>query len=94
MKPNEVWEEIRKIALARFSHELVKNQSDLHVFKFPFQKLATLREVCLSVGLVLERKNYDIFDSTLVSGLNNDKTLPFSIKNIINIVPKAKHMKV
>lgn len=79
--------------MARFSHELPQNQNDFQVFKFPFQKLATLREVCLSVGLVLERKNYDLFGNNSQNG-NTERSLPFSIKNIIDIVPKAKHMKI
>jgi hypothetical protein len=53
MKPKQVWEEIRRIAKARFNYELVASQLELEVFKFPFQKLATLREVCLCVGLVI-----------------------------------------
>lgn len=53
MKPNEVWDEICKIANARFRYEFPKNQLDFEVFKFPFQKVATLRDVCLSVGIVL-----------------------------------------
>ncbi len=53
MKPDEMWQEVCKIAQARFKYELPKSQLAFDVFKFPFQKIATLRDVCLSVGIVL-----------------------------------------
>lgn len=70
MKPHEIWQEVRKIAQARFKYELSQSQLLFDVFKFPFQKIATLRDVCLSVGLVLEKKNYDMFDGRVSANSN------------------------
>lgn len=56
-------------------------------------KISALRDVCLATGLVLERKNYDIFDGVTMA--NNEKNpLPFTIKNIASIEPIPKHMTI
>lgn len=92
MKPTEIWLEVCKIAKARYDYEFeCTSITELDLFRFPFQKAATLRDVCLSVGLVVERKNYDINEESFNM---NDKIFPFTAKNIINIEPKAKKMKI
>lgn len=81
-----------RIAKARYDYDFdCKNITELDLFKFPFQKVATLRDVCLSVGLVLERKNYDINEE---SSTMSDKIFPFTAKNIVSIEAKAKKMKI
>ena len=47
--------------------------------------------MCLSVGLVLERKSYDIIEGNKEM---NDKIFPFTAKNIVSIEAKSKRMKV
>ena len=54
MKPKEIWSEICKIAEARYNYDFdCKSITELDLFKFSFQKIATLRDLCLSVGIVL-----------------------------------------
>lgn len=92
MKPSELFAQLTKIAKARFGVDFDCNSiRELDLFKFPFQKIATLRDLCLCVGLVLERKNYDIIEC---GNQLNDKIFPFNPKNIVSIDAKAKRMKV
>ena len=53
MKPKELYEKIRKVALHRYSLELPENQQDLLCLKKANTKLAVLRDICLKVGVKL-----------------------------------------
>lgn len=57
MRPSEVWDLLREITKCRYQHKLAQDYSfeDL-----PFNKLAALRDLCLCIGLVIERKSYSI----------------------------------
>ena len=56
MTPSQLWAIILKIADKRFSFPLNQSILEFELFKVPYQKIATLRDLCLSVGLVLERR--------------------------------------
>lgn len=63
MKPQEIWDEVCRISKARFDYLLEPNILAFHekgLFRLTYQKYAALRDVCLSVGLVLERKDYSL----------------------------------
>ena len=59
IRPSEVWEIVRKLAESRYQHTLPASPDEC--VELSFGKVATLRDVCVSTGIVLERRNYDIF---------------------------------
>lgn len=50
----------------------------------PYQKYATLRDLCLSVGLLLEKKNYYLRE------IDAEEGLPFTPKNILGFNARSK----
>lgn len=89
MKPTQIWQELARIAKARYNYALPETPALFRPFQLPFMKLALLRDLCLSTGLVLEKKNYDILE-----GPSLEKSLPFVIKNIVSLEPIPKHMSI
>ena len=63
----------------------------MEILKLPFQKISALRDICLGTGIVLEVKNYDIFEN---SSNATDKIPPFNIRNIVCLEAKSKHMEL
>jgi hypothetical protein len=53
----------------------------------PFNKLATLRDLCLNIGLVLVKQDYDIVTKT-----EQNAKLPFDIHSIQEVLPVVKHI--
>lgn len=50
----------------------------------PYQKYAALRDLCLCVGLVLEKRHYHLMETDMEEGL------PFSSKHIVGFNSKTK----
>ena len=103
LKPSDVWSAIRNICKKRYLYDLPESAAVFEPFQHPLTKLATLRDVCLSTGIVLECKNYNLLDKknekeeeskskeTDIASFNPD-TLPFRSQDVINIVPIVKHL--
>lgn len=92
MKPSELWDIVKKLAKARYDFEIKGNiyeYNEKGIFSLPYTKLATLQDLCNVTGLVLEERSYNI-----VGPVNPNSTLPFHYKNIVNITPRSKHMKL
>jgi len=87
MRPCEAWKLVRKLAESRYQHNLPGTPDDC--FELNFGRVAALRDVCICTGIVLERKNYDIFDS-LTS--ESSDALPFVPENILDIQAIPKHV--
>lgn len=68
------------IALIKFKHVLSKKSS---FFEFEFSKVAILRDLCLCLGIILEKKDYFCADGSAT----------FIEDNIVNIVPRVKVVK-
>lgn len=68
-KPKDFWQQVVYIAQKRYQHCFPDNMEDFKGFKFNFNKLAVLRDLCLSVGLQIECADYDLRDN----GSTNDK---------------------
>jgi len=98
LKPKEIWEALRSICKKRYLHNLPENVTDFEPFKYPLTKLATLRDVCLSTGVVLDCKQYQIVDKTTDKedesndAVANFDNLPFKSQDIIDILPVVKHL--
>lgn len=102
LKPKDLWEAIRAICKSRYLYDLPESPAEFEAFKYPLTKLATLRDVCLSTGVVLECKHYNLFDKTSgkEEGAAKDKeteasgleTLPFRPQDVIDILPVVKHL--
>lgn len=56
MKPSEIWDIVCKLAEKRFSYKFCPKFFEFELFRIPYQKLAALRDLCITIGLVLERK--------------------------------------
>ncbi len=93
LKPSEVWAALRSICKKRYLHDLPENVVDFEPFKYPLTKLATLRDVCLSTGVVLDCKHYQLVDKTTdKEEAENFDSLPFKSQDIIDIQPVVKHL--
>ena len=96
LKPSEVWAALRSICKKRYLHDLPENVIDFEPFKYPLTKLATLRDVCLSTGIVLDCKQYQLVDKTTdkeeAENVANFDSLPFKSQDIIDIQPVVKHL--
>ena len=51
LKPSEIYDEIKKIAKARFSHDLPEDSKKLTCLSNPSNKFALLREICIKIGI-------------------------------------------
>jgi len=60
------------------------------LFNLPYQKFATLRDLSLNIGLVLEKKDYTLRET------DKDNDLPFMPKNILsfNPIPKLANIHI
>ncbi len=52
--PSEIWSRVQEIAKKRYGHEL----KSFPGYAMKFSRLATLRDICLRTGLVLQLKEY------------------------------------
>lgn len=59
-KPAELYEQIRNVALHRYSMVLPANQKDLLCLKKANTKLAVLRDICLKIGVKLVSHEYNL----------------------------------
>jgi len=93
LKASDIWEEIRDICKKRYNYELPQSVADFEPFKYPLTKLATLRDVCLSSGIILDCKEYQVFDKEEETKEKEQaETLPFKSQDIIDIQPVVKHL--
>ncbi len=96
LKPSEVWKRLKEICQKRYLYELPEKIQDFRPFQYPLTKLATLRDVCLSTGIVLECKKYDLIDSPVraqdSSKLKKQSSLPFQSSDIFDTIPIVKHL--
>ena len=95
-RPSELWERLREICQKRYLYNLPENIKDFKPFKYRLTKLATLRDVCLSGGIILECTNYELMDQPqkkqdLVNG-DIIIILPFRVDNIFDATPIVKHL--
>lgn len=51
LKPAELYQRIREVALKRFSYELPELQTDLKCLSHPNYKLSLLRDLCIKLGI-------------------------------------------
>ncbi len=54
------------------------------IFKFAYGKTSMLRDICLNVGLILQKKNY-------FNDFANAKISPFTADNILNFNIRTTH---
>ena len=87
-KLSDVWQRIREICRKRYLFDLPEQVEDFEPFKHPLTKIATLRDVCLSTGIVLECKDYAVMSSKL----NRSDSLPFKPEDINDLIPIVKHL--
>ena len=99
LRPSDIWQAIKDICKKRYLYNLPENITDFEPFKYPLTKLATLRDVCLSSGIVLDCKHYQVFDKADKEEESKEKestasaeTLPFKSQDIIDIQPVVKHL--
>ena len=102
LKPKEVWFAIRAICKSRYLYDLPESAAEFEAFKYPLTKIATLRDVCISTGIILETQNYQLLEKTTVKKEEaKDKKedsnieleiLPFKPYNIVDIQPVVKHL--
>ena len=59
-KPAELYDQIRSVALHRYSMELPANQRDLLCLQKANTKLAVLRDICLKIGVKLISREYSL----------------------------------
>lgn len=97
-KPSDVWQRIREICRKRYLFEFPEQVGDFEPFRYPLTKLATLRDVCLSTGIVLECKDYILISGKLSGkdmkdkSSNKEEPLPFKPEDINDLVPIVKHL--
>lgn len=72
LRPQDLYEKIREIALKRYSYQLPESQTDLKCLQHPNYKLSLLRDLCIKLGIkVLSHKNKDyILDNDASTLLN------------------------
>lgn len=93
-KPQKVWDRLREICSRRYLYELPEKIKDFKPFQHRLTKLATLRDVCLSTGIILECKEYNLTNERGGGGSlrNTDYILPFKADDIFDMVPILKHL--
>ncbi len=91
-KPKQVWDRLREICSRRYLYELPEKIKDFKPFQHRLTKLATLRDVCLSTGIILECKEYNLTNERGGSLRNVDYNLPFKADDIFDMVPILKHL--
>jgi hypothetical protein len=96
LRPSTIWKRIREICSKRYLYELPEKLTDFEPFKYPLTKVATLRDVCLSSGIVLECKSYTLTEevsSRKSSDSDNEKyKIPFKAEDVVDIIPVVKHL--
>jgi hypothetical protein len=56
MKPSEIWDIIKNLAKARYDFEIkgdLVEYNEKGIFSLPYTKIATLQDLCATVGLTL-----------------------------------------
>jgi len=96
IKPNELWQRLREICQKRYLYDLPEYIKDFRPFQYRLTKIATLRDVCLSTGIILECANYQLLDypknSSKLAKDNDSFKLPFKADNIFDAIPIVKHL--
>lgn len=72
-KPSDAWEQARNIAKARYGHAFPSDMSSVSVLRMPFNRLALLRDLCLSVGIHLIAREYNFLDQVSEEQKKNEK---------------------
>lgn len=102
LKPSQLFMKVQSISDLRFKHQFTKvNDHDepasfknLLVFQSNANKVCILRELCKSLGVTLEAKDYKL-DNNYNICLNQKpqyEWLPFNLINIIEFVPTVKQL--
>lgn len=58
-KPSEIWARIVHVAQKRYSHALPADINTYTPLTLKFNRLATLRDLVLSIGVHIEAKDYE-----------------------------------
>ncbi len=98
LKPSDIWTRIRDICKKRYLYDLPEKFADFEPLHYPLTKIATLRDVCISSGIVLSCKTYQLFDK--INAKEESKkdessaaeTLSFKSQDILDIQPVVKHL--
>ncbi|EAR84624.2 translation initiation factor, putative (macronuclear) [Tetrahymena thermophila SB210] len=69
-KPSDLWKRIIHIASKRYEYKLPENINDYTPLNLKFNRLATLRDLCLTIGVHIEAKDYEFTFESVVSNLN------------------------
>jgi len=84
--PEELFSEVKKIAEARYKHTFTENKfSDLIFASNPIDRSSLLRDICLSIGLVLGYRDFNFGDKD-----SSSFELPIKPSDIGDFVPSIK----
>lgn len=98
LKPSEVWDGIKNICKKRYNYDLPTHIFEFQPFRYPLTKLATLRDVCISTGIVIKCRDYYLSESLnkqddkKKADTSLDEGLTFGPEDILNILPIVKHL--
>ena len=98
LKPSDVWRRVKEICKRRYLYDLPERVTDFQPFSYALTKRATLRDVCMSVGIVIECKEYKLVDDHQKkgiiheNGIKENNLLPFDQENIYDLVAIIKHL--
>lgn len=74
MKPSKIWEKIAHVAVSRYQHIFPDNINDYTPLTMKFNRLATLRDLLLTIGVSIEAKEYDFsHEQSQTSGANQEQ---------------------
>ena len=89
MKPDDFYKRIKFMVMKRYGYELPEKFIDLECRKSHKNKIATLRDLCLKIGIKIHSKNYELSEEE-----GEAKILPFTEDDIVEIVPKIKNFEI
>lgn len=99
IKPSDIWKRLVEIAKKRYQYDLPESFKEFVPFKYPLTKLATLRDFCLSTGIKLATKHYQLhhngkhhFSEQKSQGGQKPSFLAFSAEDVMDISPIIKHL--
>ena len=102
LKPKELYSRILRSAKKKYDFDLSSELVGLKWRKSYKFKISFLRDLCLSIGIKIRAKDYNLEElvqtseesknSNKVSQQNN--TLPFSEEDILEIIPSVRHIEI
>ncbi|CAI2365697.1 unnamed protein product [Moneuplotes crassus] len=95
MKPSEFYQKITYLVKKRYGYDLPAKLEDNECRKTYKNKAALLRDLCIKIGLKIHSKNYNFEEiSTEETKVDEKRLLPFTEKDVVEIVPKVKTFEI